>query len=162
MSDSTAGGDSLFYHRCRFETRLPTDRLYTASHNWLREVEPGVWQIGLTAYGTRLLGEIVEFDFTVKPGAAIEADQPIGWVEGFKTLSDLISAASGEFVGENAALRGDITLLDRDPYGQGWLYQVRGTRDATASGVDAREYVLLLNAAIDVILGADADDDPDA
>ena len=75
MSDSEPGGDALAYDRCRFVTRLPTDRLYTRSHYWLREVEPGLWRVGLTAYGTRLLGEIVEHGFTVQPGTAVDADR---------------------------------------------------------------------------------------
>ena len=157
MSDSKFGGDALSYSRCRFATRLPTDRIYTRSHYWLREVESGLWRVGLTAYGTRLLGEIVEYEFKVRPGTAVEAGQTIGWVEGFKTLSDLASVAAGEFAAENAALRGDITLLDSDPYEQGWLYQVRGQPEP--SSVDARGYAGILNAAIDAMLdGRELDD----
>jgi len=151
VNDRESGDDALFYTRCRFETRLPTDRVYTPSHCWLREIEPGLWRVGLTAYGTRLLGEIVEYEFKVRPGEAVEAEQTIGWVEGFKALSDLSSAAAGEFAGENPALRGDITLLDSDPYGHGWLYQVRGRPEPSA--VDARAYAGVLNAAIDARLG---------
>ena len=96
MSDSEV--DALSYNRCRFATRPPTDGIYTRSHYWLREVEPGLWRVGLTAYGTRLLGEIVEYEFKVRPGTAVEAGQTIGWVEGFKTLSDLVGgkAMGGE------------------------------------------------------------------
>ncbi len=150
VSDSEFGEDALAYNRCRFATRLPTDRIYTPSHYWLREVEPGLWRVGLTAYGTRLLGEIVEYEIKVRPGTAVEVGQTIGWVEGFKTLSDLSSVATGELVEENAALRGDITLLDSDPYGQGWLYHVRGQPEP--SSVDARAYAGVLNAAIDARL----------
>jgi glycine cleavage system H protein len=160
MGDEASGDSAIAFHRCRFETRLPVDRRYSASHCWLREVEPGLWEVGLTAYGTRLLGEIVEFDFTVRPGAVVAVDQPIGWVEGFKTLSDLFSVVAGEFIGENEALRRDITWLDRDPHGGGWLYRVRGEPGSPV--VDAREYVLQLNAAIDVILGSDEDGGSDA
>ena len=159
MSDSEFGEDALSYNRCRFATRLPKDRIYTRSHYWLREVEPGLWRVGLTAYGTRLLGEIVEYEFKVRLGAAVEAGQTIGWVEGFKTLSDLCSVAAGEFAGENAALGGDITLLDSDPYEQGWLYQVRGQPEPSA--VDARAYTGVLNAAIDAMIGGRELDDND-
>jgi glycine cleavage system H lipoate-binding protein len=67
--------------------------------------------------------------------------------------------AAGEFVAENAALRGDITLLDSDPYEQGWLYQVRGQPEPSA--VDARAYTEVLNAAIDAMLGGRELDDVD-
>lgn len=159
MSDSESGEGVVSYNRCRFATRLPTDRIYTRSHYWLREVEPGLWRVGLTAYGTRLLGEVVEYGFTVQPGTAVDAGQTIGWVEGFKTLSDLCSAAAGEFVAENATLRGDITLLDSDPYEHGWLYQVRGRPEASA--VDARAYIEVLDAAIDATLAGRAWDNDD-
>ncbi len=159
MSDSEFREDALSYNRCRFATRLPTDRIYTRSHYWLREVEPGLWRVGLTAYGTRLLGEIVEYEFKVRTGTVVDAGQTIGWVEGFKTLSDLCSVATGEFVAENATLRGDITLLDSDPYEQGWLYQVKGQPEPSA--VDARAYAAVLNAAIDAMLEGRASDDGD-
>ena len=159
MSDSQFSGDALSYNRCRFATRLPTDRIYTPSHFWLREVEPGLWRVGLTAYGTRLLGEIVEYEIKVQPGTAVEVGQTIGWIEGFKTLSDLCSVAAGELVAENAALRGDITLLDSDPYEQGWLYQVRGRPEP--SSVDARAYAGVLNAVIDAARGGRELDDGD-
>ena len=150
MSSREFGEDALSFNRCRFATRLPTNRIYTRSHYWLREVEPGLWRVGFTAYGTRLLGEIVEYEFEVQPGWAVGAGQKIGWVEGFKTLSDLYSVATGEFVGDNAALRGDITLLDSDPYERGWLYQVRGHPEPAA--VDPHAYAAVLNAAIDMVL----------
>ncbi len=159
MSSREFGEDALSFNRCRFATRLPTNRIYTRSHYWLREVEPGLWRVGLTAYGTRLLGEIVEYEFKVQPGTAVDVGQTIGWVEGFKTLSDLCSVAAGEFVAENAALRGDITLLDSDPYEQGWLYQVRGHPEPSA--VNARAYTEVLNAALDAMLGGRELDDVD-
>lgn len=159
MSSREFEEDALSFNRCRFATRLPTNRIYTRSHYWLREVEPGLWRVGLTAYGTRLLGEIVEYEFKLEPGTAVDVGQTIGWVEGFKTLSDLDSVATGEFVGHNAALRGDITLLDSDPYERGWLYQVRGHPEPAA--VDARAYTEVLNAAIDAMLGGRELDDVD-
>ncbi len=100
---------------------------------------------------------MIEYDITVRPGTSVEAGQTIGWVEGFKTLSDLCAVAAGELAAENATLRGDITLLDSDPYEQGWLYQVRGQPEPSA--VDARAYAGVLNAAIDAMLeGRELDD----
>ena len=58
--------------------------------------------------------------------------------------------AAGQFAGENATLRGDITLLDSDPYEHGWLYQVRGQPEP--STVDGHTYTVVLSAAIDGML----------
>src|SRR4029079_7441193 len=69
------------YRRSRFSTRLPDDRRYTASHYWLLEVEPGTWRVGFTQFATRMLGDLVEHGFEVKPGAAVELGDTVGWIE---------------------------------------------------------------------------------
>ena len=127
------------YKRSRFSTRLPVDRLYTPSHFWLAEVEAGGWRVGFTKFATRMLGDLVEHGFGVKPGDKVAVGQTIGWVEGFKALTDLYCVADGEFAGTNPALEADPTLTDTDPYGQGWLYRVRGTPESNS--VDVRGYM---------------------
>lgn len=140
----------IAYKRARFATRLPVARRYTRSHFWLREEEPGLWLIGFTKFATRMLGELVEYEFTVPAGAHVEIGQPIGWVEGFKAVSDLYSVAAGEFLGANPALTQDITLADAEPYDAGWLYRVRGAADPAS--VDVHGYIAALDATIDKML----------
>jgi glycine cleavage system H protein len=142
--------ETIVYKRSRFSSRLPVQYRYTASHYWLREVESGIWQIGFTKFATRMLGEMVEFDFKVTPGARIEAGQVIGWTEGFKAMSDIYSAASGDFAGVNPAVSANITLIDSKPYGEGWLYQVRGVPDP--GHTDVNGYFAILDATIDKML----------
>jgi len=142
--------ETLAYKRQRFSTRLPVGYRYTPSHYWLRESEPDVWQVGFTKFATRMLGEMVEFDFKVQTGAVIEHGQVIGWTEGFKAMSDVYSAASGEFLGANPALAKAITLIDHDPYGDGWLYSVRGQPDP--ANTDVNGYIAVLDATIDTML----------
>jgi len=72
----------------------------------------GVWQVGFAKFAARMLGEMVEYEFSVAAGAPVEVGQSIGWVEGFKAVSDLYSVAAGEFLGSNPALAQDITLVD--------------------------------------------------
>jgi glycine cleavage system H protein len=93
----------------------------------------------------------VEHGFEVKPGAAVELGETIGWVEGFKATTDLYCVANGKFQDHNRELEREPALLDRDPYGKGWLYLVQGTPDAAA--VDVQGYVGLLDLAIDKIQG---------
>lgn len=142
--------ETVYYKRSRFSSRLPLGYRYTPSHYWLRESEDGIWQVGFTKFATRMLGEMVEFEFKVASGAAIESGQVIGWTEGFKALSDVYSAASGEFLGANPALSGAITLIDHDPYGEGWLYTVRGAPDPRS--MDVNGYIAVLDATIDTML----------
>jgi glycine cleavage system H protein len=139
--------DTVYYKRSRFSSRLPTDRLYTPSHCWISQVEPGVWRVGFTKFATRMLGDLVEHGFAVKPGEAVTVGQAIGWLEGFKALTDLYCVVEGEFLGNNPALEQDVTLTDTDPYGQGWLYSVRGTPDPNS--LDVQGYTQLLDLTID-------------
>jgi glycine cleavage system H protein len=149
MSSSTPYDPNqvVLYKRSRFQSRLPRGRLYTASHFWLAEQEPGVWRVGFTRFATRMLGDLVEHGFEVKVGDPIKVGQTIGWVEGFKALTDLYSVADGIFAGGNPDLDKDTTLIDKDPYHKGWLYLVRGTPDANSTDVDG--YIRMLDAAID-------------
>jgi glycine cleavage system H protein len=142
----------LAYKRARFGTRLPTDRFYTRSHYWLLEAEPGVWRVGFTKFATRMLGDTVEYQFDVAPDSHVDIGQKMGWMEGFKAVSDIYSVAEGVFSGENPELREDITLLESDPYERGWLYAVSGRPEA--NGVDANGYATILDATIDKMLAS--------
>jgi glycine cleavage system H protein len=135
------------YKRSRFSTRLPTDRLYTPAHYWLMAIAGDVWRVGFTKFATRMLGDFVEQGFEAKPGDRVEVGQTIGWVEGFKAITDVYCVVAGEFIGANPALSADITLTDTDPYGQGWLYSVRGLPDPNS--VDVQGYTEMLDLTID-------------
>jgi glycine cleavage system H protein len=149
MSSATPYDPSqvILYKRSRFQSRLPKGRLYTASHFWLQEQEPGLWRVGFTRFATRMLGEIVEHGFEVKPDQAITVGQTVGWVEGFKALTDLYSVADGTFAGGNPEIEADPTRIDKDPYGHGWLYVVRGSPEPNSVPVEG--YIQLLDATID-------------
>lgn len=148
MTDSPT--QFVYYKRSRFSGRLPADRLYTPSHFWLLQVEPGLWRVGFTKFATRMLGDFVEHGFQAKPGDPVAIGQTIGWVEGFKALTDLYCVLDGTFVGANPAVDQDVTLTDTDPYGRGWLYAVRGTPDPNAT--DVHGYAALLDLTIDKML----------
>ncbi len=151
MTDET----EIRYRRARFTTRLPTDRVYSAAHYWMEQVEPGTWRVGYTRFATRMLGEFVEMAFGVEPGDGIEIGQVIGWVEGFKAVSDVYNVIGGAFAGGNPELRDDITLIETDCYGRGWLYAAKGTPEP--KHLSAQEYAGLLDGTIDAMLAQDAD-----
>ena len=138
------------YKRSRFSSRLPVDRRYTASHFWLLEVERDVWRVGFTKFATRMLGDLVEHGFDVKSGDRVAVGQAIGWIEGFKALTDLYCVVDGEFLGANPELELDVTLTDTDPYGGGWLYSIRGVPDPNS--MDVHGYIELLDLTIDKMM----------
>ncbi len=144
----------LAYRRNRFSTKLPLDRSYTAAHFWIQARDQGRLRIGLTKFATRMLGELVEAGAEVAVGDEIEIGQVIGWVEALKAASDLYSMADGRFAGLNGELALDPELLQREPYGAGWLYEVDGTPEPEA--MSAQAYAALLDQIIDKMLGENA------
>ena len=141
---------TLNYKRSHFATQLPVDYLYSPSHAWIARQDEGHWRVGLTKFATRMLGEMVDHGFEVEPEAPVRPGQIVGWVEGFKAISDLFCIAEGTFAGRNPALLERISLLSKDPYGAGWLYLIKGAPDAKC--VDVQAYRILLDKTIDKIL----------
>lgn len=137
------------YKHARFSARLPAGFRYSPSHYWLAEDEnvSGLWRIGFTKFATRMLGELVEAEFEVKPGDTVEPGQPLGWVEGFKAASDLFCVASGRFEGSNPILEEDACIVRASPYDDGWLYAVRGEPDPAS--VDVHGYIEHLDRLIE-------------
>jgi glycine cleavage system H protein len=147
---SVPRADTVYYRRSRFTTHLPIDRRYSAAHYWLLEESAGVWRVGFTKFATRMLGDIVEFDFSVAPGAAIGVGDEIGSIEGLKAVTTVFSSGVGRFLSEGSPLRQDVTLAETDPYGKGWLYRLQG--DPAPDTVDVHGYVALLDLTIDKML----------
>lgn len=147
---SVPAGHSIPYKRSRFSTRLPVDRRYTAAHYWLLEEAPGLWRVGFTKFATRMLGDLVEYEFSIATGDDVVVGQEVGSIEGFKALTSIFSAAEGEFLGAGDGLSADITAVESDPYGRGWLYRVRGRPDPDS--VNVQGYIAILDATIDRLL----------
>ena len=145
------GSREIRYSRSKYSTRLPTDRIYTAAHSWLKNEDGDVWRIGLTNFALRMLGEAVEMDFEIKIHDPVETGSVIGWIEGFKAVTDIYAPMTGSFQGTNEQLEDDLELLRRDPYGQGWMYSIEGEPDSSC--VDAQGYAAVLDATIDKMMG---------
>jgi glycine cleavage system H protein len=141
---------TLHYKRATFATQLPVDYLYSPSHGWAARIGENRWRVGLTKFATRMLGEMVDHGFEVEPGGAVSAGQVIGWVEGFKAISDLYCIVGGDFAARNLVLLEDIKLIGKSPYGEGWLYEANGKLDSRCMQVEA--YRDLLDRTIDRIL----------
>jgi glycine cleavage system H protein len=143
---------AVYYRRARFTTHLPLDCRYSPAHYWLREESAGIWRVGFTKFATRMLGDIVEFQFGVALGERIEVGEEIGSIEGLKAVTSLFSVGAGAFLGEGAPLRADVTLVESDPYGEGWLYRLEGR--PAADTVDVHGYVAILDATIDKMMAS--------
>lgn len=108
---------------------LPTDYLYSAEHEWVNstDVKPGdVVRVGITQYAADQLGEIVYVELP-EVGTEAEAGEPCGEVESTKSVSDIYAPVSGEIVAVNEDLEDSAAIINDDPYGEGWIYEVRVT-----------------------------------
>ncbi len=143
--------ETIRYKRSQFATRLPRDNFYTQSHFWIAPQGQAQWKVGFTKFAVRMLGEIVEQGFEVEPKAEISLGQTVGWVEGFKALTDLYSVISGRFEYGNPLIVDDPEKIYRDPYGDGWLYLASG--DPDSGKLNVLGYVEFLDQTIDRIRG---------
>lgn len=148
---------TLHYKRSHFVTQLPVDHLYSPSHFWLARQAGDLWRVGLTKFATRMLGDMVDFGIEPRPDATVASGQIIGWIEGFKAISDIFCVLEGTFSGANSGLKDNITVISKDPYVTGWLYEVRGQPDGKC--VDVHAYKTMLDQTIDRILEKQKNDE---
>ncbi|MEM8961795.1 MAG: glycine cleavage system protein H [Acidobacteriota bacterium] len=147
----TSAKEMVHFRRSRFVARFPRLYRYSPAHFWLCEDpdDAGLWRIGLTHFATRMLGEIVEFDIETKTGETVGPGDVIGWAEGMKAVTDLFCVVSGELAGPNPNALADAEVVCKDPYGDGWLYAVRGNPDDDT--VDVESYLRMLGETIDAM-----------
>lgn len=102
----------------------PDDLHYTADHEWVREGADGVVRVGITAFAQDALGDVVYVSLP-EVGDTVAAGDSVGEVESTKSVSDLYSPLAGEVVTVNEALDATPELVNSDPYGEGWMYELR-------------------------------------
>lgn len=106
-------------------SNVPDELVYTTEHEYVaRTVDLSIVRIGITDYAQGELGDIV-FVNLPKPGQRLEANESFGTIEAVKAVSELYSPVAGEVVDVNSALDGDPAVVNRDPYGEGWMVRLR-------------------------------------
>lgn len=122
------------------DLEYPTDLHYTAEHEWVRATEEGTYQVGITAYAQEALGDVVYVSLPAI-GDTVEQGSPCGEVESTKSVSDLFAPVTGEIVRVNGDLETTPELVNTDPYGQGWIFELQPDDPATvAELMDAAAY----------------------
>ena len=115
---------------------VPADLRYTKEHEWARR-EGDRARVGITAYAQEQLGDVVFVELP-KVGARVSAMKTFGVVESVKAVSDLYAPLTGEVVAVNEALSKQPEVVNRDPYGDGWMVVI--------ALADPAEYDALLSA----------------
>jgi glycine cleavage system H protein len=120
----------------------PEDLKYTSEHEWVRnpgEADSSV-RVGITDYAQDALGDIVYVSLP-DVGDQIEAGAAIGELESTKSVSDIYAPVSGKIAARNDALDGSPELVNSDPYGEGWLFEVVPGEPGDVDGLmDAQGY----------------------
>lgn len=106
------------------DEQVPTDRRYTAEHEWVLRTSDATVRVGVTAFAQAALGDIV-FVQLPEVGAEFAAGAAIGEIESTKSVSDVFLPLAGTVEARNDALDADASVVNSDPYGQGWLVDVR-------------------------------------
>ena len=102
--------------------QIPDELRYSSDHEWARSEGARV-RVGITDYAQDALGDIVFVDVP-KVGAVVSAGGVIGEVESTKSVSEIYAPVSGTITGVNDALRASPELVNRDPYGEGWICEI--------------------------------------
>ena len=104
---------------------IPKELRFTADHEWVRESDdPQVVDVGITDYAQGELGDVVFVELP-KAGATYAQKAVFGTIEAVKAVSELYAPVAGTVLETNKALEQDPALVNRDPYGQGWMVKVK-------------------------------------
>jgi len=101
----------------------PEELKYTAEHEWVRAGDADSVRVGITDFAQESLGDIV-FVQLPEVGAHITAGEPCGELESTKSVSDLYAPVTGTVTAVNGDLDGQPELVNSDPYGEGWIFDV--------------------------------------
>ena len=112
---------------------VPAELKYTKEHEWIR-VEGEEAVVGITDYAQSQLGDIV-FVECETVGDALEAGETVGTVEAVKTVSDLYLPVAGEVLEFNEELEGEPELVNKDPYGRGWIVKIKISDETELDGL---------------------------
>lgn len=124
---------------------FPQNVKYTNEHEWIR-LEGDVAYVGITDYAQEQLGDIVFVDIPTE-GESLEANEVFGTIEVVKTISDLFLPVAGEVLEQNTALEENPELVNKDPYGEGWLIKMKPANAADLDNLlDAEGYKKVVNA----------------
>ncbi|MEI6822251.1 MAG: glycine cleavage system protein GcvH [Bacteroidota bacterium] len=118
---------------------IPEKLKYTKDHEWLK-IEGGEAYCGVTDYAQNELGDIVFIECETV-GETLKQEETFGTIEAVKTVSDMFMPVSGEIMEFNEELEATPELVNKDPYGEGWIVKIKMTNPAEAGELlDATAY----------------------
>lgn len=119
--------------------QVPEDLKYLSSHEWVRVRDDGTATVGITHHAQNLLGDMVYVELPAV-GRTLSVGQECAVVESVKAASDVYSPVDGDVVEVNTALQDSPELMNKDPYGEGWIMRVRLNGPLSNKLMDANAY----------------------
>ena len=118
----------------------PQQLRYSKEHEWLSVAEDGVSTVGITEFAANALGDVVYAQLP-EVGDTVTAGAVVGELESTKSVSEVYAPLGGEIVARNPALDATPELVNSDPYGEGWLFEIAPSDDTAVEGLlDAAAY----------------------
>ena len=112
------------------DTLVPKHLLFTKDHEYVHKKDAGdIVEIGITDYASHELGDVVYVDLP-QVGAKFDKAEVLGTIEAVKAVSEIYCPVSGEVVEINSAIEGDPSVVNKDPYGAGWMIRLKLTNPA--------------------------------
>lgn len=122
---------------------IPDDLKYTKEHEWIR-VEGNIGTVGITDFAQSELGDIVFVDLN-KSKTEVKQGEVFGTIEAVKTVSDLFAPVSGKIIEYNNKLESNAEIVNKDPYGEGWLVKIEISNPEELNNLlDAEAYKTLI------------------
>ena len=122
---------------------VPVNLFYSKDHEWLR-VEGNIGYVGITDFAQGELGDIVFIEIETL-GETLKKEEVFGTIEAVKTVSDMFMPVSGEILEINPALEDSPDLVNKDPYGKGWLVRIKISNSSEVNELlTAEKYSALL------------------
>ncbi|MEE4257528.1 MAG: glycine cleavage system protein GcvH [Bacteroidales bacterium] len=124
---------------------IPDSLKYTKDHEWIK-VDGDEALIGITEFAQKELGDIVFIEVETE-GETLDAGEAFGTIEAVKTVSDMFMPVSGEVLEFNAELESNPEIVNKDPYGEGWIIKLKISDPADLDDLlDAEDYKELIEA----------------
>ena len=130
------------------EYNIPEDLRYTEQHEWLR-IDGKTAYVGISDYAQHESGDIVYVEFTAEVNQSVDAHEKMCVVEPSKAASDVYSPVSGKVVTLNVELEDNPEIINEDPYGDGWMFEIEMSNPSEAQELmSAAEYKKFIEEAI--------------
>ena len=118
--------------------KLLKDRKYAKTHEWAKIIEDSKVRVGITDFAQKKLKSVVFVEFNKNPGDTVQRGELVATVESIKSVGEVYAPLSGKVLSINTKLDDDPGLINRDPYGDGWIFELEAK--------DIKEYESLKDA----------------